>query len=90
MEINLNTAARGTPPYRRGRTPWKELIPPPQCGDARGNLIALWETSQLADPFAAKLTLTPAALSIVTEIVTTLILNRIAQVSNWERLVASS
>ena len=46
-------------------------------------MVALWETSQLADPFSAKLTLKPAALPIVTEIVTTLILNRIAQVSNW-------
>ncbi|TBU45200.1 hypothetical protein BD309DRAFT_1071558 [Dichomitus squalens] len=61
-----------------------------ECVDAKGNLIALWETSQLTDPFAAKLTLKPAAIPIVTEIVSTLILNRIAQVSNWERPMASS
>lgn len=47
-------------------------------------MIALWETSQLTDTFSAKLTLKHAALPIVTEIVTTLILNRIAQVSNWQ------
>ncbi|OJT15495.1 hypothetical protein TRAPUB_7366 [Trametes pubescens] len=50
----------------------------------KGNVIALWETSQLADPFAAKLTIKHAALPIITEIVTTLTLNRIAHVSNWQ------
>ena len=58
--------------------------PLPQCVDSKGNVIALWETSQLADPFAAKLTIKHAALPIITEIVTTLTLNRIAQVSNWQ------
>ncbi len=46
--------------------------------------MALWETSQLSDPFAAKLTFKHATLPIITEIVTTLTLNRIAQVSNWQ------
>ncbi|RDX55320.1 hypothetical protein OH76DRAFT_1396706 [Lentinus brumalis] len=55
-----------------------------ECVDSKGNTIALWEISQLTDPFAARLTLKPAALLIVTEIVTTLTLNRIAIVSNWE------
>ncbi|KAI0329640.1 hypothetical protein GY45DRAFT_1346435 [Cubamyces sp. BRFM 1775] len=55
-----------------------------ECVDSKGNVIALWETSQLADPFAAKLTIKHAALPIITEIVTTLTLNRIAQVSNWQ------
>ncbi|KAH9939308.1 uncharacterized protein BXZ73DRAFT_99509 [Epithele typhae] len=54
-----------------------------ECVDSRGNVIALWETSQLADPHAARLTLRASALPIVTEIVTTLILNRIAQILNW-------
>ena len=67
-----------------GRTRWRELTARPQCVDAKGNVVALWETSQLSDPFAAKLTIKHAALPIITEIVTTLTLNRIAQVSNWQ------
>ncbi|PIL37617.1 hypothetical protein GSI_01311 [Ganoderma sinense ZZ0214-1] len=64
---------------------WRVISPQRlECVDPKGNLIALWETSQLADPFAAKLTIKHAALPIITEIVTTLILNRIAQVSNWQ------
>lgn len=45
--------------------------------------MALWETSQLEDPFHARLTIKHSALSIVTELVTTLTLNRIAMIMNW-------
>ena len=77
-------------PAIRGRPSTAALPRPPltarapQCVDSKGNMIALWETSQIADPFSARLTLKHAALPIVTEVVTTLILNRIAQVSNWQ------
>lgn len=82
MANTLSTTARGAP---AGRVfVMQALRCRRQCIDSKGNTIALWETSQLTDPFAAKLTLKPAALLIVTEIVTTLTLNRIAMVSNWE------
>ena len=93
MAPRFEPAARGALPWAvaahtthlltKPHPPLVHPPPLPQCIDARGNMVALWETSQLADPFSAKLTLKPAALPIVTEIVTTLILNRIAQVSNW-------
>ncbi|KAI0832879.1 hypothetical protein BC628DRAFT_1348707 [Trametes gibbosa] len=63
---------------------WRVALQRLECVDSKGNVLALWETSQLADPFAAKLTIKHAALPIITEIVTTLTLNRIAQVSNWQ------
>ncbi|KAI0650897.1 hypothetical protein C8Q79DRAFT_1007112 [Trametes meyenii] len=63
---------------------WRIATQRLECVDSKGNVIAVWETSQLADPFAAKLTFKHAALPIITEIVTTLTLNRIAQVSNWQ------
>lgn len=45
--------------------------------------MAVWETSKLEDEFHARLTIKHPALAIVTELMTTLTLNRIAQVLNW-------
>jgi hypothetical protein len=45
--------------------------------------IAVWELSEPEDIFHARLTIRPAGLPIVTEIVTTLTLLRIAQALNW-------
>lgn len=54
-----------------------------QCVDSKGTTVALWETSRLEDPFHARLTIKHSALAIVTELVTTLTLNRIAMIMNW-------
>lgn len=55
----------------------------PQCIDSKGSTVAIWETSQLQDEFHARLTVRLSALAIITEIVTTLTLNRIASILNW-------
>ncbi|KAL6307045.1 hypothetical protein BKA93DRAFT_112041 [Sparassis latifolia] len=54
-----------------------------ECVDGRGATVAVWETSQLEDIFHARLTIKHQGLPVVTEIMTTLTLNRIAQVLNW-------
>ncbi|OBZ70467.1 hypothetical protein A0H81_09559 [Grifola frondosa] len=54
-----------------------------ECVDGKGVVVATWETSQLEDEFHARITIKHAALAVVTEIITTLTLNRIAQVLNW-------
>ncbi|KAI5834722.1 hypothetical protein EV122DRAFT_226779 [Schizophyllum commune] len=52
------------------------------CVDGRTTL-AVWEVSHPDDEFHAKLTIRPAGIPIVTEIVTTLVLNRMAQALQW-------
>lgn len=54
-----------------------------QCISGR-TTVALWEYSEPEDEFHARLTIRPAGLPIVTEIVTTLTLNRMAQALDWE------
>ena len=54
----------------------------PQCVDGRTTL-AVWEVSHPDDEFHAKLTIRPAGIPIMTEIVTTLVLNRMAQALQW-------
>lgn len=45
--------------------------------------LAVWELSQPEDDFHARLTIKPSGLAIVTEILTTLTLNRMSQVLEW-------
>ena len=54
-----------------------------QCFDNKGVVIASWERSQLEDEFHARLSVKHPGLSVITEVLTTLILNRIAQTLNW-------
>ncbi|KAK0443926.1 uncharacterized protein EV420DRAFT_1484810 [Desarmillaria tabescens] len=54
-----------------------------ECMDGR-TLLASWDLSSPEDDFHARLTIKPSGLHIVTEIVTTLILNRMAQDLNWQ------
>jgi hypothetical protein len=53
-----------------------------QCIDGRTTL-ALWELSDPDDEHSAKLTIKPAGMSIITEILTTLTLNLMAQTMGW-------
>ena len=53
-----------------------------QCVDGR-TTVATWELSQPEDMFNARLTIKHAGLSVVTEILTTLTLNRMAMALNW-------
>ncbi len=54
-----------------------------QCSEAKGVTIAVWESGQLEDEFHARLIIKQPALPVVTEILTTLTLNRMAQSWNW-------
>jgi hypothetical protein len=58
------------------------LINPSQCTDGR-NVLAMWELSPPGEDFYAQLTVKHHALPIVTEILTTLSLNRMAQHLHW-------
>lgn len=53
-----------------------------QCVDGRST-IAVWELSDPEDEYHARLTVKASGLAIVTEILTTLTLNRISQFLNW-------
>lgn len=53
-----------------------------ECVDGRTTL-AVWEVSHPDDDFHAKLTVRPAGIPIVTEILTTLVLNRMALALGW-------
>lgn len=53
-----------------------------QCMDGR-NLVAVWDLSHPEHEHHATLSIKPAGLLFVTEILTTLILNRMAQDLNW-------
>ncbi|KAI0784901.1 hypothetical protein C8Q75DRAFT_794883 [Abortiporus biennis] len=54
-----------------------------ECVDNKGAIMAVWETADADDEFHARLTVKHAGLAIVTELVTTLLLNRIAQSWSW-------
>jgi len=62
---------------------WKISGQRMECIGGRSTTIAIWELSEPEDIFHARLTIKPAGLPIVTEIVTTLTLLRMAQVLNW-------
>ncbi|KAI0071839.1 hypothetical protein K474DRAFT_1712135 [Panus rudis PR-1116 ss-1] len=62
---------------------WKLSANKLECVDSRGSTIAIWETAQPADVYDARMTIKQPGLSIVTELVTTLLLNRIGQTLNW-------
>lgn len=53
-----------------------------QCIDGRTTL-AVWELSDPDDEHSAKLLIKPAGMSIITEILTTLTLNLMAQTMGW-------
>ena len=57
-------------------------LTPTQCICGR-TTIAEWQLSEPEDIFHARLTIKPAGLPIVTEIVTTLTLLRMAHALNW-------
>lgn len=54
-----------------------------QCFDSKGVAIAVWEVGQLEDDFHARLSLKRPGLAVVTEVLTTLTLNRIAHTLSW-------
>jgi hypothetical protein len=54
-----------------------------QCSDSKGSVIAVWDIAQISDPFSARLTVKHTGLSIVTELLTTLTLNRISYAFKW-------
>ena len=54
-----------------------------QCVDGR-TTVATWERSQPEDVFNAQLTIKHAGLGIVTEILTTLTLNRMSMALSWQ------
>ncbi|KAI0340828.1 hypothetical protein BDW22DRAFT_1359663 [Trametopsis cervina] len=62
---------------------WKVSPTRYECYDHKNVQVAVWEVVQGGESFNARLTLKQAALPVVTEIVTTLTLNRISQVLNW-------
>ncbi|KZT06476.1 uncharacterized protein LAESUDRAFT_700298 [Laetiporus sulphureus 93-53] len=62
---------------------WKIAPERYECVDSKGTTVALWERSRLQDEFHARLTVTQSGLSIITELLTTLTLNRIASIMNW-------
>ncbi|KAJ3522161.1 hypothetical protein NM688_g8914 [Phlebia brevispora] len=61
---------------------WKISPQRLECFDSKGVIIATWEIGQLEDTFHARLSIKHPGLPVVTEILTTLTLNRIAQVLN--------
>ncbi|KIP10366.1 hypothetical protein PHLGIDRAFT_11315 [Phlebiopsis gigantea 11061_1 CR5-6] len=62
---------------------WKVAADRLECFDNKGTVIAVWEMGEMRDPFSARLTIKHAGLSVATELLTTLTLNRIAQAFQW-------
>ncbi|KAI6100150.1 hypothetical protein F5141DRAFT_1140600 [Pisolithus sp. B1] len=62
---------------------WKVSPQRMECVDGRST-VAAWELSQPEDVFSARLVLKHSALTYVTELLTTLILNRMALALNWD------
>ncbi|KAG2143621.1 hypothetical protein DEU56DRAFT_791606 [Suillus clintonianus] len=62
---------------------WKVFPQKMECIDGRST-IATWELSQPEDVFSARLTIKHSGLSMVTEILTTLCLNRMALDLEWK------
>jgi hypothetical protein len=53
-----------------------------QCFDGRTS-IAVWEVSPPREEYFAKLTITQKGMAIVTEVMTSLIINRMCQALGW-------
>jgi len=64
---------------------WKISDERMECFDGRG-IIAVWEPTPPSEKHNAKLTVKHSGLPIVTEIVTALILNRMAEVLKWRQV----
>ncbi|KAG1752389.1 uncharacterized protein EDB91DRAFT_513125 [Suillus paluster] len=62
---------------------WKVFPQKMECVDGR-TTIAMWELAQPEDMFSARLTIKHSGLSVVTEILTTLSLNRMALDLDWK------
>ncbi|KAI0690844.1 hypothetical protein BC835DRAFT_1280167 [Cytidiella melzeri] len=62
---------------------WKISPARYECYDNKNVVVAVWEVGQPDDLFNARLSLKHAALPVVTELLTTLTLNRISQSLNW-------
>jgi len=62
---------------------WKVSPQKMECLDGR-TTIAAWELSQPEDDFSARLTIKHSGLSMITEILTTLSLNRMALSLDWK------
>ncbi|KAF8841573.1 hypothetical protein BDN67DRAFT_1010506 [Paxillus ammoniavirescens] len=62
---------------------WRVSPQKMECVDGR-TTIATWELSEPEDIFCARLTIKHAGLSVVTEILTTLALNRMAMALGWQ------
>ena len=54
-----------------------------QCIDGRSTSLAVWELSDPNEDFVARLTIKQPGLPLVTEILTTLTMNRMAQTLTW-------
>ncbi|KAF8625018.1 hypothetical protein AX15_005589 [Amanita polypyramis BW_CC] len=61
---------------------WKKGSKKMECIDGRST-IAIWELSNPDDEHSAKLTIKPAGMAVVTEILTTLVLNLMADTMGW-------
>ncbi|KDQ64062.1 hypothetical protein JAAARDRAFT_27690 [Jaapia argillacea MUCL 33604] len=62
---------------------WKLGVERMELVDSSRTAIAVWEVARPEDEFFARLTLRHSALPIITEIMTTLTLNRMARDFNW-------
>lgn len=62
---------------------WRVSPQKMECLDGRST-VATWELSQPEDVFCARLTIKHSGLTMVTEILTTLCLNRMAMNLNWK------
>lgn len=88
MATHLRQKKEGSPSrYFSTRTgkelKWKVSPQKMECVDGRST-VAVWELSQPEDVFSARLLLKHSALSYVTELLTTLILNRMGLALNWD------
>ncbi|TFK69414.1 hypothetical protein BDN72DRAFT_614355 [Pluteus cervinus] len=63
---------------------WRITDSQMECVDGHGRPLARWELSDPEADYHAQITIKPAGLTIITEILTTLVLNRMAQVLQWE------
>ncbi|KAH7926798.1 hypothetical protein BV22DRAFT_1032544 [Leucogyrophana mollusca] len=62
---------------------WKITPQKMECVDGRST-IATWELSKPEDMFSARITIKHSGLQVVTEVLTTLALNRISQALDWK------
>ncbi|KAF8638097.1 hypothetical protein AX17_002458 [Amanita inopinata Kibby_2008] len=62
---------------------WRKPEGRMECVDGRSTKLATWELSKPEEDHSAKLTIKANAMPIVTEILTTLVLNLMAQTIGW-------